>query len=440
MIRLMSILAITAICATTLVVDFAKAQNKDACPARANCPATDAETAAVKKVQWQHGLFKMVKLEASATTDPSAEKDEEGKHENEIRVEIEIDGSNILSSLPLLKTLFQKKPDSELQSGLRIQFSDHQESALNNDGPVSKVRTASFTTPVLDDAPKCCPAAAGGGCCARPDSSGSPNQSCVTGGKCCDSAKGCCDSAKGCCDSAKGCCDSAKGCCDSAKGCCDSAKGCCDAAKGCCDSAKGCCDSAKGCCDAAKGCCDSAKGCCDAAKGCCDSGKGCCDSEMGFVFFPGTNFATPPCQMVTETGNHCPASLTQPAPCFHCPMKNCQAGCCNEPRCETSMSSNVMLASFSEQAAVADHQRMLCMEELLELRVENAELKVALAATERHVEMMQRMSELREQNAALRAELHLHHAMKSQPSMLPAPQLRPAPQVNRRPDMAPNQR
>ena len=99
-----------------------------------------------------------------------------------------------------------------------------------------------------------------------------------------------------------------------------------------------------------------------------------------------------------------------------------------------------MLASFSEQAAVAEHQRMQYMEELLELRVENAELKVALAATERHVEMMQRMSELREQNAALRAELHLHHAMNSQPPMLPAPQLRPAPQVNRRPDMAPNQR
>ena len=374
MIRLMSILAITAICATTLVVDFAKAQNKDACP---NCPATDDKTAAAKKVQWQHGLFKMVKLEASATTDPSAEKDEEGKHENEIRVEIEIDGSNILSSLPLLKNLFQKKPEGEVENGIRLQFSDHQKSALNNDGPVSQVGTASFTTPALDDAPKCCQAAAGGGCCARPESSVSTNQSCVTGGKCCESAKGCCESAKGCCDSAKGCCDSA---------------------------------------------------------------KGCCDSERGFVFFPGTDFATPPFQMVTETGNHCPASLTQPAPCFHCPMKNCQAGCCNEPRCETSMSSNVMLASFSEQAAVADHQRMQYMEELLELRVENAELKVALAATERHVEMMQRMSELREQNAALRAELHLHHAMNSQPPMLPAPQLRPAPQVNRRPDMAPNQR
>ena len=388
MIRLMSILAITAICATTLVVGVAKAQNKDACPARANCPATDAETAAVKKVQWQHGLFKMVKLEASATTDPSAEKDEEGKHENEIRVEIEIDGSNILSSLPLLKNLFQKKPKGEVENGIRLQFSDHQESSLNNDG---QVRTASFTTSALDDAPKCCQAAAGGGCCARPESPVSPNQSCVTGGKCCDAAKGCCDSAKGCCDAAKGCCDSAKGCCDSAKGCCDAA-------------------------------------------------KGCCNSESGFVFFPGTDFATPPFQMVTETGNHCPASLTQPAPCFHCPMKNCQAGCCNEPRCETPMSSNVMLASFSEQAAVAEHQRMQYMEELLELREENAELKVALAATERHVEMMQRMSELREQNAALRAELHLQHAMKSQPPMLPAPQLKPAPQVNRRPDMAPNQR
>jgi len=390
MIRLMSILAITAICATTLVVDFAKAQNKDACPPCPNCPATDDKTTAVKKVQWQHGLFKMVKLEASATTDPSAEKDEEGKHENEIRVEIEIDGSNILSSLPLLKNIFQKKPEGEVENGIRLQFSDHQESALNNDGPVSQVRTASFTTPVLDDAPKCCPAAAGGGCCARPDSSASPNQSCVTGGKCCDSAKGCCDSAKRCCDSAKGCCDSAKGCVT--------------------------------------------------GEGCCDSGKGCCDSGMGFVFFPGTDFAKPPFQMTTETGNHCPACLTQASPCFHCPMKNCQAGCRNEPRYETAMSSNVMLASFSEQAAVVDHQRMQYMEELLELRVENAELKVAMAATERHLEMMQRMSDLREQNSALRAELHLHQAMKSQHSMMPGPQLRPAPQVNRRPDMAPNQR
>ena len=74
-----------------------------------------------------------------------------------------------------------------------------------------------------------------------------------------------------------------------------------------------------------------------------------------------------------------------------------------------------MLANFAEQASVEEQQRLQYMEELLELRVENAELKVALNAAERHAEMLQRMAELREQNAILRAELQRQQMGKPLP-------------------------
>ena len=44
----------------------------------------------------------------------------------------------------------------------------------------------------------------------------------------------------------------------------------------------------------------------------------------------------------------------------------------------------------------------------MELKVENAELKVALEAAKQKLDMMQQMAELREQNASLRYELNLN--------------------------------
>ncbi|MEE2825709.1 MAG: hypothetical protein VYE64_03690 [Planctomycetota bacterium] len=126
--------------------------------------------------------------------------------------------------------------------------------------------------------------------------------------------------------------------------------------------------------------------CCESAKPCCESNrKSPCAGKASCQSTPACCQITPPSQETAKT-----------------------VSCRANPQ-------TLMLANFAEQASVEEQQRWQYMEELLELRVENAELKVALNAAERHAEMLQRMAELREQNAILRAELQRQQMGKPLP-------------------------
>ncbi|MCH2183099.1 MAG: hypothetical protein MK108_13945 [Mariniblastus sp.] len=362
MIRSMSILAIAAICAPLATVSSTLAQDQDVCPTRHHSTAETEAATPGKKVEWNHfGLFKTVKLEASTQNTPSPDADQknEKKHQNEIRVEIGVDASHILSHLPMLKNLFpqkqgkdaSEKAGTEPQGGIRIEISNDPTLLPTRQGFDGSVQQASHTTPV-DNQPAAgpivdiCPAASGG-CCARPDPVCLTSDGCVTGSACCESKKGCCESDKGSAVANRSCTGDSGKCGESAGPCCN-------------------------------------------------------------TLLPSGN---------THSG--CPTSAIHVS---NCPQANGGSSCSANPP------TQLMLANFTEPPVTAGEARLQYMEELLELRVENAELKVALAAAERHAEMLQRMAELREQNAILRAELHLHQAAR-----LPADANRPVPPANHRP-------
>ena len=331
MIRSTLTLAIMAICAASLTFSAAVAQEETACPIDDHGTAKAVDENDGKKIEWNHfGLFKTVKLEAATNKKQTAESDSDGtpQHKNEIRVEIGVNASQLLSGLPLLAKMFSEQTENKdnansakrVQREIHIDFSNDPRK-LPRKASTGMVLPTSHSEPIHDE-PECCPSkeicpASGGGCCARPDPVLPISKIKVTGAVCCESAKPCCESNR-------------------------------------------------------KSSCKSS---------CKSSGS----TEAGCQSTPACCQATPPSQK-TATAIACQAN-----------------------------SQTLMLANFAQHASAEEQQRWQYMEELLELRVENAELKVALNAAERHAEMLERMAELREQNAILRAELHRQQMSKPLP-------------------------
>ena len=161
--------------------------------------------------------------------------------------------------------------------------------------------------------------------------------------------------------------------------------------------------------------------CNETKKGCCANEKGCCQPPQNLVTdipLPSSQ-PYPDIEWVADYPNQPHSYIEKQADGSSCCKAQIKSGCCQKKCCETGMPSNVMLANFAEQTAIADHQRSRHMEEIMALRMENAELKVALTAAERHAEMLHQMMDLREQNAMLRGALNQQQTMNPHPTMTP---------------------
>lgn len=162
--------------------------------------------------------------------------------------------------------------------------------------------------------------------------------------------------------------------------------------------------------------------CCEAMGGCCARPwvvetqiKQCCDSG---TTRPSPTSCTKAACCQNPKDQSAPASTTKTAkpsaikPCC-CLGKNtatCQSTECVTPKPHLN-ADVITLANFTEQASVAEQQRLEFIEELVELKIENAELKMALEAAKQQLDMLRQLADLREQNVLLKAELHIHQAM-----------------------------